>query len=475
MTRSRAVLYVRLSESTEESTSVARQEADLRARAEADGLEVVEVLVDDGISGRRSRERADRALAMIRSREADVLMVWKFDRWSRQGLGVLAALIETLDATPGSKALFLKDGLDTDQSAWRIIAAVLAEVARMEAEGISLRVRSSIAALRTSGRFSGGVVPFGYASVPNPDGPGVVLVVEPTEAAVLTEIAERVAAGTSPGKVAADLNARGLRPRRADAWTRFAVRSVLTSAASVGRVTHHGEVLRGAHGLPLQVWEPALDPALWHRVRALLDGSAGVAPPARRRAARLLSGVLFCGSCDRPLYVRDGRAGPSYRCMAKANGQPCEGVSVQGLAVERFVEAEFLGIIGRFEVPALQVDEDLETAASLLDTEEALDRVMAALRTVEDEDDEIALLAQRRTLRARLLALQGAASRPASRLVGSGTTYAQKWHSGDIDTRRALLLGALDSIVVRKGRPGPKTLDPARFEFHWNPDGTPEE
>src|SRR5690242_17335288 len=94
---SRAVLYLRLSELTDGSTSIVKQRDDLRALAEREGWDVVAEFVDEGISGRKSRVNAYEALSMIRNQRADVLVVWKFDRWSRQGLPALAALIETLD------------------------------------------------------------------------------------------------------------------------------------------------------------------------------------------------------------------------------------------------------------------------------------------------------------------------------------------------------------------------------------------
>lgn len=141
----RAALYLRLSESSDESASIGRQEADLRDLAEREGWAVAEVLVDEGISGRRARANADRAVRLLREGVVDVLAVWKFDRFSRQGLGALAALLDALDARPSARFVALRDGLSSDAQAWRIVASLLAEVARMEAENTSMRVSSSVA------------------------------------------------------------------------------------------------------------------------------------------------------------------------------------------------------------------------------------------------------------------------------------------------------------------------------------------
>lgn len=158
----RAVLYMRLSKTTEESTSIERQRRDLEALCEREGWSVVAELEDDGISGGKRRARADEALAMLRDGRADVLCVWKLDRWSRQGLSAIADLVDVLD----ERGLFVAymDGLRSDQTAWRLIAAVLSEVARAEREhggstailtaasGDTAPMGRRVAHLRVSGR-----------------------------------------------------------------------------------------------------------------------------------------------------------------------------------------------------------------------------------------------------------------------------------------------------------------------------------
>ena len=59
----RAVIYVRVSRSKDESVSLARQEEELRQLAEREGWAVVAVLSDDGLTGTKEREKAEAALA----------------------------------------------------------------------------------------------------------------------------------------------------------------------------------------------------------------------------------------------------------------------------------------------------------------------------------------------------------------------------------------------------------------------------
>ncbi len=468
-TRPRAALYVRLSEKSEESTSVARQEADLRQHADREGWDVVEVLVDEGISGRRSRQRADRAVAMLRSGEIDVLAVWKFDRFSRQGLGALGSLIDALDARSEARFVALRDGLSSDTPAWRIVASVLAEVARMEAENTATRVSSSVAALRRSGRFAGGTPPTGYASAPAPDGPGRVLVPDVVVARVLREAAERIVAGESAYSVTQSLNASAVRPPRATSWSVQALTQALSGHAIVGRVKVRGEVLSDSDGLPLQVWEPVLPPDLWRAVRATLAERKAKRTPVGQRASsrsRLLSGIASCAACGGPLYVRPGGGSRAtvYACGARSNGRPCPGTAVTAERLEEHVATAFLGLFGSWTVTTPREVE--APALALAEVEEAIAATTDAMRV--RGADRAALSARLDVLDNRREALVASAGGPAAiEYVDTGETMREVWDGGDTLARRDLLTSAIGYVAVAKGRRGAHGLDPARVEIGW--------
>lgn len=480
----RAIFYLRLSVSHDTSTSIIRQREDLEALAAREGWTIVATFADDGLSGGKDRTNAREALRMIREGDADVLAVWKFDRWSRQGLGAVADLVSALDhrqalaeAKRGKPALFvaLGDGLRSDQPAWRIIASVLAEVARQERENTRYRTKSSIAKLKRSGRWSGGTVPVGYRSIPHPDGTGRALAVDAEEAEILTEAARRIVSGASIYATTARLNASPLRPRRASSWTVQALSQTLTGPSIVGRVTLGGEVLRDDNGMPTQVWDPALPLDLWHAVRAAIaarrDGSPLVGKQRPGRRSRLLTGVLSCGECGAPMYVRKSSNGVAlYACSARSNGRSCPGVTVTAERIEEHVVDAFLRTIGRFEV--LRPVEHDAPALALVEAEAALAEISARLGDPDlDDETEERLLAQRRDLRARVRSLREEASsaEPSVEFVPTGETYREVWDaaSDDLSARRAMLTDAFDAVEIKKGRKGAHGLDPARVRVLW--------
>jgi site-specific DNA recombinase len=507
----RVVFYLRLSSSDEASTSIARQEADLRAHAERSGWDIVRVLTDDGFSGRKARDNAEEALRMLRDDEADVLAVWKFDRWSRQGLGAVASLIATLDSRPSALFVALNDGLNSSQPAWRIIASVLAEVARMEADNTSMRVKSAVKTMRHSGRFPGGVVPFGYWPAENPDGPGRILAPNLEEATTIRQVAERILAGDSLTRVAADLHDAGVPTPRSDyrlaqmagrptegldkgAWRISTIRLVWTADYLLGRVTDGGALIRDDDGLPLQVWTPILDLVKLTALRARLGNPAAdsrrikewrdeqKANPSRslprpqtlarprsevRRAARILSGFAFCAHCGHKLYVGTIGGRPSYRCPQGGAPNLCPGVRVMAEPLEGYVTDVFLKVAGDWpEVDQRGSVSESGTAEALAEVQSAIQETLAALG--DDEGDSSALNARLESLKARRAQLRALPETQTVENVLTGRTLAEAWHADDdVVSRRATLAWALDHLTVSKAVARGNQFDPARVREFW--------
>jgi len=483
----RVALYLRLSvASDEESTSIERQEADLRALAQREGWDVVEVFTDDGFSGRKERAKARAAVEALRVGAIDVLAVWKFDRFSREGIKGLVPLLDALEQRPEAVFVALQDGLRSGTTAWEMLAPILATFARIESNNTAARVRSAIASNRAAGRWTGGPAPVGYVSAPNPAGPGRVLVpargqviddgrVAPDEVTHLVEAAERIVSGQSLYAVTGWLNTTAMRPRRARSWSIQAVSQVLSGTAIVGQVKIGGEVLRDSDGVPREVFEPALPVPLWRSVRAVLAERATARVPAgtRRRGSRsrLLSGLAVCASCGAPLYVRQQQNGEAaYRCASRSNGRPCTApVSVTAARLEEFVAANFLRAVGR--LPILRPAEVEPVEVERTEVEDALRDVAARLGDPNlSEADEEHFETVSRHLRARLRALRGATSAAATEvaLEETGETYADVWaRLDDVAARREHLVSALASVEVSRGLRGRTGLDPARVSLRW--------
>ena len=426
------------------------------------GLELIEIVEDVDVSATRSRlDRPGlrRVRALIADGSADAVMVWRLDRLVRSVVDVGVLLDE------GLQIISATESLDTTSPMGRAMVEILQVFASMEAKTIGLRVSASQEHLRKVGRFPGGVVPYGYRSVPHPTSVGRALEPHPTEAAVVRRVADEVLAGSSVYAACARLNADGIKPRRAEQWAPTALQRMLRSNAVLGRVRARGELIRDNEtGLPIVFWEPLLTVADVERLRTLTDWTAtpgrseATQAGRRRKASRLLSGYLRCTGCGGSLIAKKRAQGRDiYACQAASQGRVCErGIAIECERVEEEVARKLLRTIGQFEVvvPEISVREPAEIAAveeAIRDTTEALRRPDADLGALIDR------LTRLRAERERVVALP---TTPTVELVETGQTFREAWPELDMQGRRRILEAA--GLEV--------TLTPARQRGRWDPE-----
>lgn len=480
--RKRAVLYVRVSRSTEESVSIARQERELLDLAESEGWDVVETYRDDGISGRVERAKAEAALDAIATGQADVLAVWELSRFSRMGLAVVAKLVTVLRDRPGSLFVAKKEGLRSDQPAFGIMAAVIAEVAAMEAEATRDRIRSMRAHVlsRTDPaeqRWLGGQPPMGYRSVARSGGPGKALVVDDYEATHLREVARRLLAGATITDVTRYLNETGVPTAQSLArrarqkgeptegldtglWRVSTIRKLMQAPTLLGRTTRMVETGRrsdgtpiieyravtDAQGLPIQRWEPVLDAGTFAEVQELFRRRG---PYQARKAASWLSGQLFCDLCGSVLYAnsRKDRNVDAFRCANKAiPDHSCPGVSVSRGRAEDYMEGVILGMIGDLKEYRVETRTEGGDQSELDDVAQAIEDVQRAL--ADDGADYGTLLPKLDQLKEDRRRILSAPGRTVTTRTPTGRLLREAWAEGGIPERQHIISDMLDGIRV---------------------------
>ena len=490
-TSPRAILYVRLSNADDKSTSIEGQRNDLHAFAKEQGWNVIDTFEDDGYSGRKRRDKADRALAMIRNGEADILAVWKFDRWSRMGLQAVAELLDALelrkrDGKYGAHFYALKDGLNTTQNTFGIIASIISEVAKIEAENTSVRVKASRGRAIDMGFFHGGTVPWGYRTTQHPELPDhKALVPDDSEQAVLLHVVDGVLhRDWSLTDAVRWLNRSPvIPPRRAQRWSPTAVQMVLTGHALLGRVTKDGAPIYGDDGLPVAPWEPLVPLDDWHALRARFNDvrtrsratAQATAPKRREKRTGLLSGLVFC-TCGAAMYrnnmtrkLADGTRvdGSAYVCSAAGQGKDCA-VNTRATAskLEDNVTGQFLADYGR--VPAVEVTETTvgTDPAQLAELESAIQATLDELR--DPDADRLKVLDRLDVLQTREAELKSAPARVEYVRRPLGMTVAELWERQP-DRRAWLLSGAVQGVTVLPGKRG-RGFDADRVQVDWTPD-----
>jgi site-specific DNA recombinase len=364
----RAVGYLRLSKTSEESTSIARQREAVQAACRAKGWDLVDVFVDDDTSATATglnRPGLQAAKVALQSGRAEVLVVWRLDRLARS-VGDFSRVIGTrLDEGDwGVEVASATEPLDTTSPMGRAMGQLLQVFAEMESATTSARVKSSVDHLVRNGRRAGGQVTFGWRNVPNPAGPGHVLALDPATAPLVREAVDRVLAGEALGAIATDWTERGvpipqtkgtLGARRNRGWLPTSLGQLLRRPVLAGMTVHRGELLRGEDGLPLVDASTALvTPGERRDLLAALEARSAYTP--RRGSGNvqaLLAGLLECDGCAGRLSAHrptDPKRPDRYYCRSRECMAAGTSVAVSMDRLDEYVTNVVLTAVGRLPI-----------------------------------------------------------------------------------------------------------------------------
>ena len=472
--KTKAAIYARLSLDRDGSgAAVERQQADCEAMAEAEGIEVVEVLVDNDISAYSGKARPafERLLDLAQSGEVDVVIVWAIDRLYRR-VADLGRVVEACKPH-GVAVLAVKSGrIDLSTADGRLHAGLLAEVAEHESakKGERMSARWEQRA-RRDGVAATAACPFGWRwADPCPGGDdcehatkcpvGVDThrpraggrkgrVVDPAAAAAVRWAAQWVADGGSLAAAALRLREQGFTGSRGTPMDARRLREALLAPRSAGLTTLHGEVVGdNAEGA-------ILTRELWEQVRAVLDDPKRRTKPGRP-ARHLLTGLIVCGRCGTPMRGTNQRSRSgvygAYGCTHMHRRRR--------VLVEPAVVALVAAVLGKYRGQLLAVAAPTAGPAQVRAAKEVADlhqrlKTLAALAASGDLDpDDFAEVA--RGVRERLVNAEG----QAARIAGLPATAAllkhprgpvEAWHEAvadDVDTARAVLRELVEKVTV---------------------------
>lgn len=448
----RAAVYTRQSQDRKNTgLAVARQQEACEKLCADRGWSIVRHLSDNDVSasGRKVRPNYKVLLRLIDDRAVDVVVVWHVDRLVRR-LADLEDVIERCEKA-GVRLATVSGDVDLSTDAGRLVARILASVARGEVERKSARQRSAQAQAAKQGRRVGGRRPFGFEK------DGVTIV--PVEAAAIRSGYESVLCGVSLAGIARDWNARGLTPGqlrrdgRPSTWRHDNVRAVLLNPRNAGIRAYNDEEVGPA------VW-PALVPE--ETFRAVVDI---VRHPDRRcgtnGAQALLTSIAQCSVCDAGVHggrTRDGQR--IYRCRAAFGhfGRKAE-------PVDQYVGAV---VVERLSRPDAH---ELLRAPSTVDTAALRQEAQAARQRLEglavDYADGVLTGGQLRTATERLQAkiaglekqLADAGRTDVLGPLLAGGDVGRAWRRLTVDRQRPIVDTLFDVTLLPPGR-GARLFDP---------------
>ncbi len=172
----RAAGYIRVSteEQSREGISLEMQAAKIRAYAELNDLNLIDIVQDAGISAKsiKGRPGIQAILGMVKARKIDAIIVYKLDRLARNTIECLE-MAKDMDKA-GCALHSISEKLDTQSALGRFFFTLTASLAEMERNLIAERTAAALQQKRANGFKTGGSCPYGYTVdehgrlIPNP-------------------------------------------------------------------------------------------------------------------------------------------------------------------------------------------------------------------------------------------------------------------------------------------------------------------
>lgn len=221
----RAVGYARVSTDKQaaEGVSLEMQAGKIRSYCELHDLALVEMLVDDGRSGKDlHRPQVQRLLAMIRDGAVDAVVVYKLDRLTRAPRD-LYLLVDDVFNPCGIDLHSVSEHIDSRSPAGRAMMGLMGVFAQMEREVIGQRTREALQHKRRCGERLG-TTPLGFTT----PAPGQPMLPVPSELETVERLLDLCDEDRAFAEVAQILSHEGRATKRGGFWHASTVRSVWT-------------------------------------------------------------------------------------------------------------------------------------------------------------------------------------------------------------------------------------------------------
>jgi site-specific DNA recombinase len=434
----RAAIYCRISaDDQRDELGVRRQETNGRRLIEGRGWACAGIYCDNNRSAsseRVHRPEFARLMTDVALGLVDVVVVQNQDRLTRR-VDELEQIARALRAAGHRSSWTIAAGEQRiDSTNARLGYRVKGLFDAAYSEYISEKVMEKKDELAAQGRpAGGGSRAYGY----EPDR----ITPREAEAAIVVEVAERIARKEPIYAIAADLNARGVRSATGKEWSPNQLRNTVTSPRVAGLRQHRGEIVGEA------AWPALLPRALWERVRAITSD------PSRQRVGRpvtaLLTGILACGRCGSTLMAGPNNGKPAYACMKRPNRPGCGRLAIAREPLDELITE---ALLRRLDGPVLDsrvragADDADDATSEVRRLEERLDE--AAEMFADGEIDRRAWLVTRKRLDERLTAARRRLSEQSSATVlddyrGRPGVLRREWPTYTVARRRAVIMAAI--------------------------------
>ncbi|GGV44378.1 integrase [Streptomyces spectabilis] len=448
----RALISVRLSVLTEDTTSPVRQELDLRLLARERGLRVVGVASDLNVSATKVPPWKRKELGdWLNNRvpEFDVLLFWKLDRFVRR-LSDLSTMIDWC-LKYGKNLVSKHDSIDLTTTAGKIMVTIIGGIAEIEATNTSTRVASLWDYTKTQSEWLVGKPAYGYKTARDEN--DKVILVHDEDAYKALHWCRGAAMRTTPASarrmvrilIRSGLCGPGLTPSTL-------LRRLRNPALMGYRVEEdksgdkrRSKIVLDSKGKPIRVAPPVFTEDEFYSLQKVLDGQGKHQPARRLGGATKFLGVLVCHDCTTNMTVQKTRTkGRDYaylrcgKCKGGGHGAP-NPVEVYGQLVE-----DVLKVLGNEPVMTREYRQGAEARKEQKRLEDSVSYYMSGLEP-EGRFMKTRFTRERaeRTLDeliGQLESIDPESTKDRWEAVHDGKTFRARWEEGGMEAMSADLL-----------------------------------
>lgn len=318
------VIYARYSSENQSEESI---NAQLRACTEycnRNGHTIVEHYIDRAMTARSDKRPSfQRMIQDAKAGKFGAVVVHKLDRFSRDRFDHAIYRQELRKA--GVSLISVLENLD-DSPESVVLESVLEGFSEYYSRNLARETRKGLKEIALQAKYTGGTILYGY----DVDSGGKYIINE-TEAAVVRRIYDACYNRSGYDKLLAELRREGVRTKRGNIITKNTLYYILKNRRYCGDYIYspEGELkYKKCQPIVIENGMPAIiERDRWNAVQKIMKRRSATGKQ-NARETYLLSGILYCGRCGKPMYGhRQKRRADyiyySYECSTKHRTREC--------------------------------------------------------------------------------------------------------------------------------------------------------
>ncbi len=317
----RVAFYTRIStDEDHQKYSLGAQKDRLEAFCKAqhgDDWRLFKIYRDTESGTHMNRPGLEELLYEAEAQAFDILLVFRVDRLSRK-VRELALMVDELTKN-GIALKSITEPFDTTNAAGKMMLQMLGVFAEFEHATIVERTKVGMEKKAKSGKWVGGVVPYGYQLDPEKG-----LIVREEEAVIVKKLFKMYAFGREgTHTICRKLNEAGYRKRSGKKWDARVVLNMLRNPLYIGKLRWHEAVYDGHH-------DPIVTEILFDKIKEIMEERVQDLKGRcwHNGEERLLTGVIKCARCKTHMVgvstKKKKRKIPYYVCNKRWTQHECD-------------------------------------------------------------------------------------------------------------------------------------------------------